>query len=65
MQPLADVACSDKRLKMQKSMFEIWQVMIKSYGTVVDEPMSDVQREDRAETKKQFRIALKEYEVLL
>jgi hypothetical protein len=65
MQPLADVACSDKRLKMRKSMFEIWQVMIKSYGTVVDEPMSDVQREDRAETKKQFRIALKEYEVLL
>jgi hypothetical protein len=40
--------------------------MIKLYDeTVVDEPMSDAQRKERAETEKQVRATLKEYAGLI
>ncbi|SAK58972.1 hypothetical protein AWB81_01774 [Caballeronia arationis] len=53
-------------IETQKSMLKIWQEMVKLYdATVVDEPMSDAQRKDRAETEKQVRTALKEYAGLL
>jgi hypothetical protein len=53
-------------LETQKSMLKIWQEMIQTYdATVVDEPMSDAQRKDRAETEKQVRATLKEYAGLL
>jgi hypothetical protein len=53
-------------VETQKAMLKIWQEMIKLYDeTVVDEPMSDAQRKERAETEKQVRATLKEYAGLI